>query len=858
MVEHQQTRPTIALFIHETFGTHYQFSILTGVVDAVRDYDVNLICVCGSEFDVPRDYSRNANLIYNWVDESNIDGIMMVSTIFNYVDAEFQTRYCKRLDPLPLRVLGQISADVPNTTIDNMSGLRDVIRHLISRHGFRHLAFVGGPRYNKDADERYQTYMDVLAEYQIPLDPNLVLEGDFMYIDGERVVSQLLDERKVKVDAIIASNDDMAFGILDSLRARGIKVPEQMAVTGFDDAEGASTAIPPLTTVSQPVYQQAYDSVELLLSQVRGENAPRNLVFLTQPVYRRSCGCPPLAVQKTMMVGEGAAEKGLGSLQEVLAKKQPGILFSLKQITAGLLDPIAEKSEAFMLAFMADLLPEDARQPGDTFLLMLEDVLWNSPVLDERSLDWHSMIAAMRQQLVPILRQYPAVLLKAETLWQTGQVLISERLHQKPAINPVRQEMENNSFRWITQDLITTFEQDALMDVLANALPRLDISECYVGLYDDIDNNNGPAHLTLSYRDGKRLELEKGGRPFQSPQALIASLFDAENQQLLVMETLHFRDERYGFVIFGLGESVQQVNLNMGLRESISGGLKGARLAREVQLHSAELENAYQTLRENQEQLILAEKMASLGRLTAGIAHEMNTPLAAVRAAMTKLNELVEEYESSIGDEYVTDKDHHEIVDELRSAVKLADKAAERAASFVRGVKSQTRGLSKQEGQQLDVVAAVEDALLLLNHVLVKGKCSMDFQKPESDIRIFGSSGRLEQIVTNLVNNAVEASYPNGGPISVCLSQGTGSVELRVSDSGAGILPENLSKIFDPMFSTKPFGSSTGLGLTIVHDIVVGEFGGSIDVDSVAGRGTTFTIRFPVKEAAAASVAHHH
>lgn len=849
MVADPQARPTIALFIHETFGTHYQFSILTGVVDAVRDYDVNLICVCGSAFDVQRDYYRNSNLIYNWVDQNTVDGIMMVSTIFNYVDAEFQTRFCENLKPLPLRVLGLIAADVPNTTIDNMSGLRELIRHLISRHGYRRLAFVCGPRYNKDAEERYQTYLDVLAEYQIPFDPELVVLGEYMYVDGENVVRTLWDERKVKVDAIVAANDDMAFGILDSLRARGIKVPEQVAVTGFDDADGASTVIPPLTTVSQPVYQQAYDSLELLLSQVRGENAPRNLVFLTQPVYRRSCGCPPLVVQKTMMVGEGTApDKGIGSLQEVLTKRQQGILFALRQITAGLLDPIAEKSDAFMQAFLADLLPEDAKQPGDTFLLTLEDVLWSNSVIDERSLDWHSLISAMRQQLVPILRQYPSALLKAETLWQTGQVLISERLHHKPAINPVRQEMENNSFRWITQDLITTFEQDALMDVLAGALPRLGISECYVGLYDDINNNTGSAHLTLSYRNNKRIELEKGGRPFPSPQALVASLIDRQSPQILVMETLHFRDERYGFVVFGVDDSVQQVNLNMGLRESISGGLKGARLAREVQQHSAELESAYQILRENQEQLILAEKMASLGRLTAGIAHEMNTPLAAVRAAMTRLNELVNEYECSIGDECVTDEDHQEIARELRAAVQLADKAAERAASFVRGVKSQTRGLSKQENQPIDAVAAVEDTLLLLNHVLVTGKCTVDFQKPSSDIRIFGASGRLEQIVTNLVNNAVDASYPNGGTIVVRLDKTPGAVELRVSDQGAGIAPENLSKIFDPMFSTKPFGSSTGLGLTIVHDIVVGEFGGSIDVESAAGRGTTFTIRFPVKE----------
>ena len=852
MAAHKETSPTIALFIHETFGTHYPFSILSGVVDAARHYGVNLISVCGSEYNTRREPYRSANLIYQWVGKGNVDGIILVSAIFNYVDEEFQRRYCEALKPLPVRALGMIASDAPNTIIDNTSGLRDVIRHLIDKHGYRRLAFVNGPVYNKDAQERYTVYREVLAEYSIPFDPELVVPGEFMYVNGQEAVRLLWDERHAKMDAIIMGNDDMAFGLLDTLRARKIKVPEQVAVTGFDDSDGASTAIPPLTTVRQPIYQQAYESVELLLAQIRGESVPDSLVFLTQPVYRRSCGCPSQTVQHTMKFEDLSADMGSGSLKELLAKRQRQLLIALRRATAGLLEPIAAQSDAFMLAFIADLQPEDAAQPGDAFLLTLEDVLWETSVPDDQGLDWHSMISAMRQQLLPILREYPAALLKAETLWQAAQVLISERLHQKPAINPLRQEMENNSFRWITQDLITTFERDALLDVLADALPRLGIPECYVGLYEDIHNSAGPIRLVLSYKDGQRMSIEKGGQQFPSPPDLIRRLLAPENPRSLVMESLHFHDECYGFAIFGLGDSVQQVNLNIGLRESISGGLKGARLASEVQQHSAELESAYQTLRENQHQLMVAEKMASLGRLTAGIAHEMNTPLAAVRAVMIQIEKLVQEYEASIGDPDVTEEDYHEIARELRSAVQLGDKAAERAASFVRGVKSQTRGLASQEHQAINAVVAIEDTLLLLNHVLMQGKCSVDFQKSDNDIRIFGVSGRLEQVVTNLVNNAIEASYPNGGPITIRLAQKATHVELQVSDSGSGILPENLSKIFDPMFSTKPFGASTGLGLTIVHDIVVGEFGGSIDVSSVSGKGATFTLRFPLQKN------HHH
>jgi signal transduction histidine kinase len=111
-------------------------------------------------------------------------------------------------------------------------------------------------------------------------------------------------------------------------------------------------------------------------------------------------------------------------------------------------------------------------------------------------------------------------------------------------------------------------------------------------------------------------------------------------------------------------------------------------------------------------------------------------------------------------------------------------------------------------------------------------------------MELFGSPGRLAQIVTNLVTNAIDASVPKGGgAILVQLEPSDGVVELRVSDRGIGIAPENVAKIFEPMYTSKPFGVGTGLGLTIVHDVVTAHFKGTIDVQSEVGLGTTFILR---------------
>lgn len=259
-----------------------------------------------------------------------------------------------------------------------------------------------------------------------------------------------------------------------------------------------------------------------------------------------------------------------------------------------------------------------------------------------------------------------------------------------------------------------------------------------------------------------------------------------------------------------------------------------------------ELEAAYQELRQNQEMLLATEKMASLGRLTAGIAHEMNTPLAAVRASLANMGGLIEEFHFSISDQEYTPDDHDEITREMKEVVQLAEKAATRTADFIGSIKSQTREMTTQERQRFDPVPVIQEALLLLSHKLLEAGCTVDFDSPGDKLELHGSTLRLSQVVTNLVLNAIDArATADGGPISLKLTRRGDGIELQVRDSGKGISPQDLPKIFDPMFTTKPFGEGTGLGLTIVRDIVTGEFGGTISVDSQPGGDTTFTIYFP-------------
>lgn len=252
-----------------------------------------------------------------------------------------------------------------------------------------------------------------------------------------------------------------------------------------------------------------------------------------------------------------------------------------------------------------------------------------------------------------------------------------------------------------------------------------------------------------------------------------------------------------------------------------------------------------------QNQLLIAEKMASLGRLTAGIAHEMNTPIAAVRTSLIELEGLAEEYSASVGNAEVTDQDHLEIAAEMKQAIEIAKKAATRAAGFVQSTKSQTRNLEGRKCRVFKIDTVINESLLLLSHALRAGKSEISYECDQEGHEMYGAPGWLAQVITNLVTNAIDANEDmGGGKITVSLNKEGGQLRLVVKDEGSGIEPDKIQRIFDPMFTTKDIGKGTGLGLTIVHDIITGQLGGTISVESEPGRGAAFIMQFPINKEA--------
>jgi len=285
-----------------------------------------------------------------------------------------------------------------------------------------------------------------------------------------------------------------------------------------------------------------------------------------------------------------------------------------------------------------------------------------------------------------------------------------------------------------------------------------------------------------------------------------------------------------------------------------------ARLFKNVEARTGELARSLEDLRTAQDRLVQTEKLASLGQLTAGIAHEIKNPLNFVNNFSAVSVELIDELREALGGAHLDSKlraEISEIADTLQSNLDKVVRHGERADAIVKNMLLHSRQGSG-EHRAVDINALVEESLNLAYHGARAEKQGFNIVLEKSFDPTAGQVDLFPQEITrallNLISNGFYAATKrkaeaNGGDYEPTLAATTknlgDSVEIRIRDNGTGIPPEVREKLFNPFFTTKPAGEGTGLGLSISHDIIVKQHGGSIEVDTNPGEYTEFRIVLP-------------
>jgi signal transduction histidine kinase len=280
----------------------------------------------------------------------------------------------------------------------------------------------------------------------------------------------------------------------------------------------------------------------------------------------------------------------------------------------------------------------------------------------------------------------------------------------------------------------------------------------------------------------------------------------------------------------------------------------------ELSEKNLELQRAYEDLKRMQAQLLQQDKMASVGLLAAGVAHEINNPMGFIISNLSSLGKYVEKVTAYLDasekalagsapairqmaaqerQKYKIDR----IRKDLPDLISETSDGAQRIRQIVQDMKRFSRSDS-MEGTYSDINEGVESTLSIAwNELKYKASIIKEYgQLP----RVWCNPGQLNQVFLNILVNAAHA-IEDRGVIRITTWEEDVSVRIAISDTGSGIPPEHVKQIFDPFFTTKEAGKGTGLGLAIAYDIVVNKHGGRIDVTSELGKGSTFTITLPVR-----------
>jgi DNA-binding LacI/PurR family transcriptional regulator/signal transduction histidine kinase len=857
-------RPTIGLLIDNLFDG-YEEVVCRSVVDTAREEDCSLLCFLGGSL-TPESANREPwarNALYDLVHPSNVDGIILLATSLGILlEDEELARFGARFG-VPIVGVGRPVGGAPHVLVDNAAGIRAVMDHLIGTHARRRVAFIRGPPTNNEAEERYQAYQASLARHGLPFDEAYVAVGDFNRGSGIRAIQTLLDERHLRPDAVVAANDLMALHAMRELSRRGLDVPGEVAVVGFDDVADGASAVPSLTSVRQPLQELGRAAVRRLLALLRGERVPASDTFPAELVIRRSCGCLPVVGR--WRAGRRASEPAPAGAAT------PGLACALERALPELGARLGAPTWAGDLA--AALLRSPERTP-DALLEVLERLLLRAV---ECGLDPQRFYDAVHVMLDSPEAAALDRLRLAELAESCAQLVGTVAAQVQTGIR-VKAAEEARIFQFLFQPTHVT--EAAFESSLLNELPTLGARSFFLCRYADPEERT--AELRAHYDMSGRLPLAPAEGPFPAVQ-LVPGGLRHEGRHAHAVLALHYLNERMGYMVCEVGP------MSSGAYESlttqVSAVLKFTQLVTAVRQHASDLEEKVEArtreLRTTQRQLLETAHQAGMAEMAVGVLHNVGNLLNSVSVCAEEISvhaasphteglqralQLLAEHRGDLPGFFAGDPRGALLPDYL-------DRIAGELGRDQAGAKEEARQLLEKIAVIRDTIRALQDLArhgrqaVLREHVDVAGlvEAVLEIQRPllvRHAVRLrrelasrlptlLTERAKLIHVLVNLVKNAVEAmrDRPEAERLLSVVAEpdDTGRVRIAITDTGEGIAPENLEKVFSFGFTTKADGHGFGLHTCALH---AGQLGGMLQVESPGlGRGATFTLLLPAEPA---------
>ncbi|MGB9810783.1 MAG: diguanylate cyclase [Dictyoglomus turgidum] len=559
-------RKNIGIFVDNL--NVYQWNILKGIFSYAERKDINLYCIVGKTLNSPFDYEKCANKIYYLISKKDIDGlIMFTSALSSHIPNEETIKFCKLFsENIPTVSIGLPLEKVPSFIVDNINGFKELLIHLIEDHGYTKFAFITGPMDNIEARIRYETFIETLSQYDIKVPEDHIYYGDFLHESGKNAIKTFFDERKIKPEVIISSNDDMALSAIEELKKRKFLIPEDIKITGFDDVEEASFITPPLTTVRQPLFEMGEKAIETLVNIIEGREIENMEPLPTKLIIRESCGCKYSALDRAKVepkkVNISLSWEKLEDLKEEFVKVASKVQYEL------------EKNELIELykSFLASLREKNP----DYFINYLQKLLKTRELITPQIGYFQDYISTLRRFVIYYVDKDDLAF--AENLWHQARVIISDYAERSQGYKKAQLEEDFQNLTGFGINLISSFNKDAIVNYLKDNLPDLGIKSFYIV---EQENSQNKKNLLFGYSENAEHKDIKFSDEFIPKRILPKRRFT------YIIEPLYFQDTFFGYALFELG--IPHRFFYEILRTQISAGIQGAKLFEERRAYEDQL-----------------------------------------------------------------------------------------------------------------------------------------------------------------------------------------------------------------------------------------------------------------------------
>lgn len=542
----RKSRPTVGLFISDLENA-YTYNLYMGAMDAAQRSDSNLVIFPGKSPKAPYEFDYQFNAVYELPSAESIDALILATgTITNFLSHEEFEAFYKGYEGIPLISISIPISGISSVLIDNKIGMKRAFSHLIQDHNLRKIAFIRGPESNTEAQERYLVYKEALQENGIEFDPALVYEGDFTFYSAFKAINELLEERKVKFDAVSAANDEMALSVMQALQNRGFRIPADVAIIGFDNVESAKFSTPSLTTVSQPIYEQAQKAFQIALDMINGGPVV-NHTLETQLVIRESCGCMSQFV-KAIDLCSVRKNRSAISDDDSLRKKysfedRPFIHDKMMQLLGDLCK--------------LDVCCSEVDRKCRWIKSRITEILSSEYIEEDDILTFHNLITDLRHKLLGTADNVEKVA-RLEDFFHQARVIFMESALK---INSKKWALHKKDFRGLRVILnlliSNVYDRNKTLKTIIPQLKSMGISSCYIYLYENsyvhgrTDRWKFPRNikLAMSYGHPELPEKLLKTGTIATKNILKKELFTAEKRYTAVVLPLFYMEEQLGFLV---------------------------------------------------------------------------------------------------------------------------------------------------------------------------------------------------------------------------------------------------------------------------------------------------------------------